>query len=634
MSERPRSHRIADQSRLAFERLLPESWLFTELHKDYGLDGQVEVFDAQGNRTGLQFFVQFKATDKPPKNSPLRIQFSRATGIYYRSLDLPVLVCRYHAASNQFFVRWFHEQQIPPPDQKSLSFQIDADCEWTPSHPLRLIEELRTFRDLRRPGLSLPIKLALTAKRDAKVDFEIASRIRHAAARVPSVVRIVGSVPLHASPEIQFLPSQVKVSLAGITTFAFPRPSPGKQSENFVPDLFLGLAMLLGQLGHYAPAAVLVTEFFAKTSLQHDVEFLWKSMLCLFQARRIHDALVLAEKYSESDTLKSAVFILPAMVGEPPLSESEVAEFLTFLKGRLQRARCARRKVDVAAAYYSLAHFFHSNGDHRKALPLFRRAAIHHPDYQKRAYFWEVFAASHFLVGHFALASKLYARALRAKKPSPMCRAKFADALLYAGEYRKSERQLSRFIRETQEPDSEWCLKALLLSRIRIDLGIVRQVRRTRRAVRLSGVGSLEENTSKSLEKALRADALWGGAWFNLSLESFRLGDYEKALINSICSAICHPSDIESWCRATILCFFDRSRLGALPHVVIEAFRSTGEAYYDTLVGELERLPSSFPSKLAATTVRQIIDASPSRKRLPVSVRLIKRDGEFLELTV
>jgi hypothetical protein len=57
MTNRPRSHRIEDQSRIAFERLLPPEWVYRRLCPDYGIDGAVEIFDDGGRSTGRQFNV-------------------------------------------------------------------------------------------------------------------------------------------------------------------------------------------------------------------------------------------------------------------------------------------------------------------------------------------------------------------------------------------------------------------------------------------------------------------------------------------------------------------------------------------------------------------------------------------------
>ncbi|MDQ3520762.1 MAG: DUF4365 domain-containing protein [Gemmatimonadota bacterium] len=62
MPTRPDQHSLEDKSRDAFGLILPDAWVFRKLDKDYGLDGEVEIFDAARQATGRKFNVQLKAT--------------------------------------------------------------------------------------------------------------------------------------------------------------------------------------------------------------------------------------------------------------------------------------------------------------------------------------------------------------------------------------------------------------------------------------------------------------------------------------------------------------------------------------------------------------------------------------------
>src|SRR2546426_2891067 len=142
-----------------------------------------------------------------------------------------------------------------------------------------------------------------------------------------------------ARPEIILLPGKIRVNLAGLTSYSLPLHTTAEPPPSLAPDVFLALAMLLGGLGHFAPAAVLVDSFFPEATLHNNPEILWKSMLCLFQARRIHEALQLAESYIERDPLKSGVLILPALAGEPPLTTAEDQALRAFFERNLVRAK-------------------------------------------------------------------------------------------------------------------------------------------------------------------------------------------------------------------------------------------------------------------------------------------------------
>ncbi len=61
---RPKQHEIDDAACRLFEQSLPREWVYRPLPKDYGIDGEVEVF-RDGKSTGIIFKVQVKGTESP-----------------------------------------------------------------------------------------------------------------------------------------------------------------------------------------------------------------------------------------------------------------------------------------------------------------------------------------------------------------------------------------------------------------------------------------------------------------------------------------------------------------------------------------------------------------------------------------
>lgn len=76
MPKRPAKHQIEDQSRARFRLLLPEAWVFRDITPDYGIDGEVEIFDDTGKSTGLSFLVQLKASESKSKDQRRRVTWS------------------------------------------------------------------------------------------------------------------------------------------------------------------------------------------------------------------------------------------------------------------------------------------------------------------------------------------------------------------------------------------------------------------------------------------------------------------------------------------------------------------------------------------------------------------------------
>src|ERR1700687_5419394 len=121
MPTRPRSHVLETESRRAFGVLLPSEWVTRSLESDYGIDEQVEVFNKTGRAPGLMFLAQLKATDTQDLRSALKLSLKVDALSYYRSLELPVMMVRFHSPTKKFYWRWVHEfRERAKPGQKTI----------------------------------------------------------------------------------------------------------------------------------------------------------------------------------------------------------------------------------------------------------------------------------------------------------------------------------------------------------------------------------------------------------------------------------------------------------------------------------------------------------------------------------
>ena len=53
MPKRPKQHQVEDLSINALKSVLPREWVYREKDKDYGIDGEIEIFDENGYATGF-----------------------------------------------------------------------------------------------------------------------------------------------------------------------------------------------------------------------------------------------------------------------------------------------------------------------------------------------------------------------------------------------------------------------------------------------------------------------------------------------------------------------------------------------------------------------------------------------------
>lgn len=110
MPQRPKQHYAEDNSILEFQKILPKEWIFREKNKDYGIDGEVEIFDNEGNATGKIFYVQLKSTlNKLNLKGTITYNLKNSTANYYSEIQLPVLFVLYSETEKQFYVTWVND---------------------------------------------------------------------------------------------------------------------------------------------------------------------------------------------------------------------------------------------------------------------------------------------------------------------------------------------------------------------------------------------------------------------------------------------------------------------------------------------------------------------------------------------
>jgi hypothetical protein len=150
MPKRPKQHQLEDISFLEFQRVLPKEWVFRRKDKDYGIDGEVEIFDEQGMSTGLIFFVQLKATESKSKKTQHNISIKTETIKYYKSLPIQVLIVRYVEEVNKIYCKWAHEIDLYLA-KKTFSIAMGDENIWennvTPKAITHTILKIKEFRN-------------------------------------------------------------------------------------------------------------------------------------------------------------------------------------------------------------------------------------------------------------------------------------------------------------------------------------------------------------------------------------------------------------------------------------------------------------------------------------------------------
>lgn len=615
MPRRPRQHQLEAESRTAIRSAIPSRWVYRDLDQDYGIDSEVEIFDHSGLATGLKFLVQLKATDEPELRKALRLWFPLSKAQYYASLDLPVLIARYHAPSEQLFIRWFHsfDPYYGKRTRAGLTFRLGEEEAWNDATPDRLVRDVEAYRELNSPRLREPLTFSLSIAGDAihgVPAYQLRLRLRELARQCSHLVAFDRDEASPHSVRISDERIEVKVGGAHGFTLHTPHGYAGTDADSSLHyDIMLGIGLALDRHGHPVEAADIIAPSVANARLPYKLETAVALARCLARANQMHQALEISERFFGDDSTVNAaqVFLIPLLAGQRGLSTCE-RDFAVRVLGRIA-ADVERRGDNVRASVlrYNTASLLRGMKRYREAIRDYRTAARLDERYLDRAYFWRELAGVLFLSRRYVLAASLYERSL-ALEDNRLTSFLHADALMFSGRYGEAEAIFERNLESPVQPDdAEWALKSFALSWLREQTGIDQQHRRRPIPLDAFQPANLEEVEIEEIcRRALEFDALSALAWFNLA-GVHRTGSAETAARCFLLAALIVPWDLEAWGNVVALAMQTRDS-DLFGHALCAAYQINGEEFLGHIADRVPENRDEFVDMLA-----QAVDQLPSR---------------------
>src|SRR3990172_8311003 len=223
MPMRPRSHQLEDESWKAFHKAVPSHWVVRKSQPDYGIDGEVEIFDESGASTGLIFFIQLKATDETNKKKALCLRLPITIVDYYKALQLPVLLIKYHAPTEQIYIKWASEIDLYYTRGKSKSVNIHffEESLWSKDTPIRLTENIKAFRKFRDPRILVPVILKISLPEDVVFSVPasiLESYIRDASQSDAEIISFESNTLDLITPVIKITNKSIQVDFYGLSS--------------------------------------------------------------------------------------------------------------------------------------------------------------------------------------------------------------------------------------------------------------------------------------------------------------------------------------------------------------------------------------------------------------------------------
>jgi tetratricopeptide (TPR) repeat protein len=599
MPKRPREHRLDEDSVTAFKTALAERFLFREDTPDYGIDGSVEEFGQDDVGTGLRYFVQLKATDGVDPDEALKRSIPIEHANLYSSLSLPLLMVRYVAAEDELYVRWWHDplpgKRAPKPNAASLTFHWSPEDHFQAGDSARLAGEARGFLELRSVSLPLPVHFKLDVEDPpfglTRAEIELA--VKAEAAKRPDVVELRRG---EANGRLLVHGKYMAVEMPGMRASSYDLDGDydsGLRGEQLAVDLMTLVAIAFTRWGQSELASRMTTRFFARSTLVGQPEAAMALASAMTSARRIGEALVVAEEIDalglEAEQNMSLFFTLTSRQHSASLSEAEVEEFRETLRRRIERREEAGQPIEASREVLTLGNHYRSRSDPLLAIKLYKRAAVLDPEYRERAHYWFEMAGVLFLAEHFEESIEAYERAIEmgSDEVAPLLR---ADAMMFAGRYEEAQ---SAFIEalggeESFERGAEYYLKLGLLEFL-IDTHQRKCETREPEAAAKVISAAIRDGEEPDLEtamlssgQALVRDSLCNLAWWNLGLAFETIGKVDMAATMFLNAALCAPGDEQAWALA-YLHFSHLGRDELLPMILVTGERLTGKRLLPTI---------------------------------------------------
>lgn len=595
MPKRTREHIIEDRSVLAFKSSLPIGWTYNTIDRDYGIDGQVEIFDKDGITTGKIFFVQLKATDEPDLKKALKIRFPMEWVEYYHSLPAPILIVRYHLPSGTLFLKWFHDyspeirsalrqnkrsetsEGVEKP-LKSIAFNFqpsdiasaDAFAQFE-----RDIDSLRHFGSANTPT---PLRVHidfLDQTINGRSSVLLSSELRKVFERLSSVLDV--SLSYKGTPHVRIQVAQrysrIKLVSGQTATYHTDQSFP-ETPEVFSSDLLVCLAQLLSVTGHKLVAAQIFMGAISKSSLTNSIEVLVGFIHCLMVAKRNAENLRLVQTLACSDEgmIAAEILTVPLLYQWSDLSEHEIDALIAHLKNLIGKEVERGILPRAANSSYNLGRLYGYMKRYRLAVYYLNHARKLDAAYEKRKYFFRELAGFLFALEKFKASARFYRKALELGAEGDTS-ALLADALMYTGDYAGAFELLERYAFSDEKVHARWRLRAWFLATLINTFGVPKQNRQVKVAETLATVpdGTDNDAAMRQFTMALGSDLLCGLAWFNQGCLLNKMEDYQGAFISFLACAVLQEKDVEAWSNAIVLGVFRKQELHLLHDVLFAA---------------------------------------------------------------
>jgi tetratricopeptide (TPR) repeat protein len=593
MGSRTRNHIIEDESRNQFRSMLPSQWVIRDKTNDYGIDLEVELFDASGRSMGLLFWVQLKATDAEDTKTIRHIRFPQSKLVQLTSYPVPVLITRYSTKEKRFYTRWAKNIALfnSNKNQKYLNIEFTEEHLWTLPSSLEIENYLVKVKQIRDGEFRLPLPYFVKSNMGAHFMFQVRSDLQKRK-NLFDLQRNQEDAQLMVYLEKDRVLISLMDQWGASFDYGLDVEDQGDKIAVLVP---LGLLIVFANQSRYNLFEKVLQELELETLVRHMPEVLTFLIPHLLKCGNLERTLQTISDALENkgDLLNQAVLHSELLKLRSLKDQTIQEELLNYFHNQLEQSERNGDNTLIAAALYNLGQFYKGMANYYKAIQFYNRARKFDRKYESRDYFFQDLGGILFEASKFTYAAKFYKKALELN-PEHFKVALYGDALMFSGGYKEALSLYDKYLLETSPNDffrHEISIKYTCLTTL-INSGYPpHQKRNTAEANYLADPNNLAEGEEfiEKMENALDKDLLCAVAWFNLGQEMAKAGKMSNCLIAFLMCALINRPDTVAWINATVLCLDEKEAFGLLPNIVNAAYYYCGEDYMIELSEHIQK---------------------------------------------
>lgn len=630
MAQRIRNHIIEDESRLFFKQSLPNMWVCRDKSSDYGIDCEVEIFDQNGNSTGLVFWVQIKGTDSRIDKKIKKVSFKKKKIIQFLHYDFPVLIVRYSSDKKQQYVKWVSGEGLINDSSKSIYVSFYESEKWG----VNTSNEIHKYLESRSLIKSGRVRTPITAF-VGRIENNNENDIPYYNVSIIKQCLDTKKRYFNLTTEKTESILQIKVgkdfiitsfSDLSITTMSINFHEIGNShTEKLTKHILITFSQALYDIGKNDIAEQVIFENDLIEIFKKHKEYLISILPNLLSGNNSPKVLEILNEFFKSSNDENLVAIVTQIILTANRSENnEKLENASeqFLKVHLDIARKRNNSLATATSLYNLGNFYRNTNNLESSLNCYLEARKFNNHYKNHHYYYYELAGVLFSLEKYFFSNLFYSKSISLKTDYPYAKALLAHSYVYLGKYQLALETLDQFLLENEEKKEildldEWQLWYSCLATL-INNNFPSFQKRNKEL-------SDKFIDKKEFENAVLSDLLNSVAWFNLGVESVREENNLSAFVSFCLAALINNHDIESWINATICGFNEENNLTLLIFTIRTAFHYNGYNYVNNL---REELKNQNPENI--NTIIELIDKTiEPRKRQPTIVRFYNEYDDY-----